>query len=63
MLQGHWDPSSGLLFDSNLMLVKHDATYTAKNSARLKKATDAGKVAPKDSTTSTTSSPGSAGAP
>ena len=27
-----------LLFDSDLMLVKHDATYTAKNSARLKQA-------------------------
>jgi cytochrome c-type biogenesis protein CcmE len=59
VLEGHWDPSNQRLFDSNLMLVKHDATYTAKNSGRLKQAVGGGNVAPKSSTTSTTNSSGS----
>ena len=57
VLQGHWDPNGQRLFLSNLMLVKHDATYTAKNSARLKQAVDGGKVPPKSTTT--TVAPGS----
>jgi cytochrome c-type biogenesis protein CcmE len=59
VLSGHWDPSNQRLFDSSLMLVKHDATYTAQNKDRLKQAVDAGNVAPKSSTTSTTSGSGS----
>ncbi len=38
---------------SDHMLVKHDATYTAKNGARLKQAEKGGKVAPKTTTTTT----------
>jgi len=51
VLQGHWDPNGQRLFLSNLMLVKHDATYTAKNGARLKQAVEGGKVPPSTSTT------------
>jgi len=62
VLEGHWDPSDQRLFDSDLMLVKHDATYTAKNGDRLKQAVQGGDVAPgssgssgsSGSTTSTT---------
>lgn len=45
VLEGHWD-SSGSRFDSDRMLVKHDATYTAKNGDRLKEADEGGTVAP-----------------
>ena len=38
--RGPLGPSDQRLFDSDLMLVKHDANYTAKNSDRLKQADD-----------------------
>ena len=55
VLQGHWDPNGQPLFLSSLMLVKHDATYTAKNAGRLKQAVEGGKVPP------STSTPGASG--
>jgi cytochrome c-type biogenesis protein CcmE len=51
VLEGHWDPSRQALFDSNLILVKHDATYTAKNSSRISQADAAGKVSSQESST------------
>jgi cytochrome c-type biogenesis protein CcmE len=54
VLEGHFDATHKLLFDSDLMLVKHSGTYVAKNSARIKQAVEGGKVPPKSSTTSTT---------
>jgi len=45
VLEGHWD-ASGSHFDSDRMLVKHDATYTAKNGDRLKEADEGGTVVP-----------------
>ncbi|HEY5153115.1 MAG TPA: cytochrome c maturation protein CcmE [Acidimicrobiales bacterium] len=51
VLEGHWD-SSAPRFDSDRMLVKHDATYTAKNGERLKEADQGGTVPP------TTAAPG-----
>jgi cytochrome c-type biogenesis protein CcmE len=45
VLEGHWD-ASGSRFDSDRMLVKHDATYTAKNGERLKEADQGGTVPP-----------------
>ena len=45
VLEGHWD-ASGQHFDSDRMLVKHDATYTAKNGDRLKQADEGGTVPP-----------------
>ena len=63
VLEGHWDPSRQALFDSDLILVKHDATYTAKNNARIKQATAAGKVAPKGTTAADAACPGSSGTP
>jgi cytochrome c-type biogenesis protein CcmE len=51
VLEGHWD-ASGAQFDSDRMLVKHDATYTAKNGDRLKEATDGGTVPPTTAPTS-----------
>ncbi len=56
VLQGHWDADGQRLFLSDQMLVKHDATYTAKNSARLKQAEQGGKVPPKTTSTTTSSS-------
>ena len=41
VLEGHWD-DTGQHFDSDRMLVKHDATYTAKNGDRLKEADEGG---------------------
>jgi cytochrome c-type biogenesis protein CcmE len=58
VLQGHWDPDGQRLFLSNTILVKHSATYTAQNGARLKQAVEGGKVPPKTSTT-VSSGPGS----
>jgi cytochrome c-type biogenesis protein CcmE len=52
VLQGHFEGDGQRLFLSDQMLVKHDATYTAKNSGRLKQAVEGGKVAPKTATTS-----------
>jgi cytochrome c-type biogenesis protein CcmE len=45
VLEGHWD-TNGTRFDSDRMLIKHDANYVAKNSGRLKQADDGGTVAP-----------------
>jgi cytochrome c-type biogenesis protein CcmE len=56
VLEGHWD-ASGQHFDSDRMLVKHDATYTAKNGDRLKEADEGGTVPP------TTVPAGSGGTP
>ena len=44
VLEGHWDPSTQPLFDSDLMLVKHSGTYVAQNSSRLQKAQQGGQV-------------------
>jgi cytochrome c-type biogenesis protein CcmE len=43
VLEGHWD-STGERFQSDRMLIKHDANYTAKNSDRLKEADEGGTV-------------------
>jgi cytochrome c-type biogenesis protein CcmE len=43
VLEGHWD-SAGTRFESDRMLIKHDATYTAKNGDRLKEADEGGTV-------------------
>jgi cytochrome c-type biogenesis protein CcmE len=43
VLEGHWD-SAGDRFQSDRMLIKHDANYTAKNSDRLKEADEGGTV-------------------
>jgi cytochrome c-type biogenesis protein CcmE len=51
VLQGHFAHTGQHLFLSDQMLVKHDATYTAKNGARLTQAEKGGKVAPKTTTT------------
>ncbi len=51
VLQGHFQGGAQRLFLSNQMLVKHDATYTAKNGKRLKQAVQGGKVEPKTTTT------------
>jgi cytochrome c-type biogenesis protein CcmE len=45
VLEGHWD-ADGTHFDSDRMLVKHDANYVAKNGDRLKQADDGGTVPP-----------------
>ncbi|MGZ4709132.1 MAG: cytochrome c maturation protein CcmE [Acidimicrobiales bacterium] len=45
VLEGHWD-SAGVRFQSDRMLIKHDANYTAKNSDRLKEADEGGTVPP-----------------
>jgi cytochrome c-type biogenesis protein CcmE len=45
VLEGHWD-ATATRFDSDRMLVKHDATYTAKNGDRLKEADQGGTVPP-----------------
>jgi cytochrome c-type biogenesis protein CcmE len=45
VLEGRWS-SDHTHFDSDRMLVKHDATYTAKNSDRLKQADEGGTVPP-----------------
>ncbi len=50
VLEGHWD-SSDDRFQSDRMLIKHDANYDAKNSDRLKEADEGGTV------TTTTPSP------
>ena len=63
VLEGHWDPSRQPLFDSDLILVKHDATYTAKNSTRIQQATAAGKVAPKSGSAPNAACSGSSGTP
>jgi cytochrome c-type biogenesis protein CcmE len=47
VLEGHWDPSTQPLFDSDLMLVKHSGTYDAKNPGRTQAAQVAGVVSPK----------------
>jgi cytochrome c-type biogenesis protein CcmE len=46
VLEGHWDPS-GRWFDSDQILVKHSATYTAQHEDRLKEATTSTLQAPK----------------
>jgi cytochrome c-type biogenesis protein CcmE len=43
VLEGRWD-STGTRFDSDRMLIKHDANYTAKNGERLKEADEGGTV-------------------
>jgi len=63
VLEGHWDPSRQELFDSDLILVKHDATYTARNSSRLAQATAAGKVSSQESPTTKAACSGSSGTP
>ena len=59
VLEGHWDADDQRLFDSDLMLVKHDAHLRGQEQHRLKQAVDGGKVPPKSSTTSTTTASGS----
>ena len=59
VLEGHWDASQQR-FDSDRMLVKHDATYVAKNSDRLKEA-DQGGTVPVSTTTPSTAAPSSSG--
>jgi cytochrome c-type biogenesis protein CcmE len=44
VLEGHWDPSSQPLFDSDLMLVKHSGTYVSENASRLQKASQGGQI-------------------
>ncbi len=56
VLEGHFASPTSHVFESDLMLVKHDANYVAQNSGRLKQAQEGGQVPPKDSTS--TSSPG-----
>ena len=63
VLEGHWDPSRQALFDSDLILVKHDATYTAKNSSRIARADAAGKVSSQESPTTKAACSGSTGTP
>jgi cytochrome c-type biogenesis protein CcmE len=58
VLEGHWD-QTGERFDSDRMLVKHDANYVAKNGDRLKQADDGGTVPP----SSTVPTPPSTAAP
>lgn len=45
VLEGHWD-TNGTQFESDRMLIKHDANYVAKNGDRLKQADDGGTVQP-----------------
>jgi len=45
VLEGHWD-ADATHFDSDRMLIKHDANYVAKNGDRLKQADDGGTVPP-----------------
>ena len=45
VLEGHWD-TNGTQFESDRMLIKHDANYVAKNGDRLKQADTGGTVAP-----------------
>jgi cytochrome c-type biogenesis protein CcmE len=58
VLEGHFASQTSHVFESDLMLVKHDANYVAKNSGRLKEAEKGGQVAPENSTPSTTTAPG-----
>jgi cytochrome c-type biogenesis protein CcmE len=46
VLEGHWDPN-GRWYDSDTILVKHSATYTADHEDRLKEATTSTVQAPK----------------
>jgi cytochrome c-type biogenesis protein CcmE len=46
VLEGHWD-RNGRWFDSDTILVKHSATYTAEHEDRLKEATTSTVPAPK----------------
>jgi cytochrome c-type biogenesis protein CcmE len=46
VLEGHWD-RNGRWFDSDTILVKHSATYTAKHEDRLEEATTTTLQAPK----------------
>jgi cytochrome c-type biogenesis protein CcmE len=57
VLEGHWD-ATGARFDSDRMLIKHDANYTETNSERLKEADEGGTVP-----TSTPESPAASVAP
>jgi cytochrome c-type biogenesis protein CcmE len=56
VLEGHWAKGSPV-FDSDNMLVKHDANYVAKHPGRIDTAVEGGKVPPKVASTTTTSSP------
>ena len=54
VLEGHWSADDSR-FESDRMLIKHDANYVAKNGDRLKQADEGGTVPP--STAVPTSSP------
>ncbi|HEX7444556.1 MAG TPA: cytochrome c maturation protein CcmE [Acidimicrobiales bacterium] len=58
VLEGHWD-ASNTHFDSDRMLVKHDANYVAKNGDRLKQADQGGTVPPTTATTRPGATPSS----
>jgi len=55
VLEGHWAKDDSR-FDSDRMLVKHDANYTAKNSERLKEANEGDTVPPSTPASSTPTS-------
>ena len=52
MLEGHW-AGDDARFQSDRMLVKHDATYVAKNDDRLKEADEGGHGATAGASSST----------
>ena len=56
VLEGHWDADM-THFDSDRMLIKHDANYTAKNGDRLKQADDGGTVPPTTASTVPSAAP------